>query len=147
VTNVAPKVVTVPVAESVGYGKSKTIPLAKYFADDDGDDITMIATYKRNGGTTVTIPNGIFTVTSAFTIEVISTSVADIGVYVITMTVSDDFPKSVTTSFTLNVTNSAPKVVFLNADVSLVHKSSLNIPLAKNFTDDDGDAITMTANY
>jgi hypothetical protein len=63
------------------------------------------------------------------------------------MTVSDDFPKSVTTSFTLNVTNSAPKVVFLNADVSLVHKSSLNIPLASNFTDDDGDATTMTASY
>ena len=65
----------------------------------------------------------------------------------ITMTVSDNFPSSVTTSFTLIVTNAAPKVDSVPGDVSLVHKSSLTIPLASKFIDDDGDAITMKATY
>ena len=95
----------------------------------------------------MTIPNGIFSVTSAFTIGVISTSIADTGVYVITMVVSDGFPMSVTTSFTLSVTNAVPKVVSVPEDVSLVHKSSLTIPLASKFIDDDGDPITMKATY
>ena len=147
VTNVAPKVVTVPDAVSLVHGKSLTIPLASNFADDDGDGMTMKATYKLNGGSAVTIPNGIFSVPSSFTIDVKSTSFADTGVYEITMIVSDDYPMSVTTSFTMSVTNVAPKVVTVPGDVSLVHGKSLTMPLASNFADDDGDAITMTCTY
>jgi hypothetical protein len=122
--------------------------LASNFVDDDGDAITMKATYKLNGGPAVAIPNGIFTALSAFTIDVKSTSIAETGVYVITMIVSDDFPLSVTSSFTLSVTNAPPKVVSAPGDVSLVHKSSsISIPMASHFTDDDGDAIFMKATY
>jgi hypothetical protein len=74
---------------------------------------------------------------------VVSTSIADTGSYKIMLTVSDEFPSSMTTSFTLSVTNAAPKVVTVPGDVSLAHKSSLTIPLASYFADDDGDAITM----
>jgi hypothetical protein len=147
VTNVAPKVVTVPGDVSLVHGKSITIPLASNFADDDGDALTMTCTYTKSGGAAVKIPNGIFSFASPFTIDVKSTSIADTGVYVITMIVSDGFPMSVTTSFTLSVTNTVPKVVSVPGDVSLVHKSSLTIPLASNFIDDDGDAITMKATY
>jgi hypothetical protein len=78
---------------------------------------------------------------------VASTSITDTGTYVITMTVSDDFPSRMTASFTLSVTNAVPKVVSVPGDVSLVHGNSLSIPLISNFADDDGDAITMTATY
>jgi hypothetical protein len=63
------------------------------------------------------------------------------------MTVSDDFPSNMTANFTLKVINSAPKVVTASGAISLVHGRSLSIPLASNFTDDDGDAITMTATF
>jgi hypothetical protein len=86
--------------------------------------MTMTATYSYNGGSSKVIPGGIFTKPSQFEIYVASTSIADTGTYVITMTVSDDFPSSMTTSFTLSVTNVAPKVVTVPADVSLVHGKS-----------------------
>ena len=76
------------------HGRSLNIPLASYFADDDEDIITMIATYKLSGGAAVTIPNGIFTMTSPFTIEVASTSITDTGVYTITLAVSDPLSTS-----------------------------------------------------
>jgi hypothetical protein len=67
------------------------------------------------------IPGGIFTKPAEFEIDAVSTSISDTGSYVITMTVSDDFPSSVTTSFTLIVTNAAPKVVSVPLDDTLVH--------------------------
>ena len=75
---------------------SLTIPLDSNFADDDGDGITMTATYTLNGGAALAIPHGIFTVPSPFTILVTSASIADTGVYTIALTVSDSLPAYVT---------------------------------------------------
>jgi hypothetical protein len=80
-------------------------------------------------------------------IDVASTLITDTGSYEIMVTISDDFPLIVTSSFKLSVTNAAPKVLIVPNDVSLKHGLSLNIPLASNFIDDDGDTITMTASY
>ena len=76
-----------------------------------------------------------------------STSIADTGTYVITVTISDDFPASFTSTFTLSITNAVPRVATVPEDVSLVHGSSLSIPLTSNFVDDDGDPLTMEATY
>jgi hypothetical protein len=46
------------------------------------------------------------------------------------MTVSDELPSSMTSSFTLSITNVAPKVVTVPDAVSIVHGKSLTIPLA-----------------
>jgi hypothetical protein len=78
---------------------------------------------------------------------VISTSISDTGAYLITLTVSDDFPSSITTSFKLSITNAVPRVTTVPAAVSLVHGKSLTIDLSSNFVDDDGDLITMAAIY
>jgi hypothetical protein len=107
----------------------------------------MTATYSYNGGSAKAIPGGIFKQPSSFQIDVASTSITDTGSYVITMTVSDDFPSSMTSSFTLSITNIAPKIVIVPRNASLMHGKSLSIPLASNFADDDGDAITMIATY
>jgi hypothetical protein len=32
------------------HGKTLSMPLAEYFIDDDGDTMTMTATYSLNGG-------------------------------------------------------------------------------------------------
>jgi hypothetical protein len=84
---------------------SKSISLASYFVDDQGDPMAMTATYSYNGGSSKAIPGGIFTKPSLFEIYVASTKIADTGTYVITMVVSDDFPSIMTTSFTLSITN------------------------------------------
>jgi hypothetical protein len=66
---------------------------------------------------------------------------------VITITVSDDFPSSITTSFKLSITNAVPRVATVPAAVSFVHGKSLSIDLSSNFVDDDGDLIKMAATY
>lgn len=122
-----------------------SIPLSSYFYDDDGDSITMAATYSLNGGATVAIPGGIFSIPSAFTIDVNSTSIANTGVYTITLTVKDPLPAFVTQKFNVTITNAKPRVVRIPPNLSLIHGQSISIPLASYFTDDDGDIIKMTA--
>jgi PKD repeat protein len=148
VTNAAPKVVTVPGDVSLVHKSNLTIPLASSFDDDEGDAITMEATYMVNGGSAVTIPNGIFSVPSSFTIAVISTSILDTGVYTIKLTVSDPLSASVTQTFKVAVTNTAPRVLSPPLpSYSLVHGKSISMPLAGCFKDDEGDTMTMTATY
>jgi hypothetical protein len=125
----------------------KSINLNSCFVDEQGGPLTMKATYSFNGGSIMPIPGGIFKQPSEFQIDVASTSITDTGTYVITMTVSDEFPSSMTESFTLSITNVAPKIVTVPGDISLVHGKSLTIALISNFADDDGDAITMTCSY
>jgi PKD repeat protein len=78
---------------------------------------------------------------------VTSTSIADTGVYTITLTVSDPLPASLTQTFKVTVTNAAPKVASSPLSHSLVHGTTLSMPLAEYFIDDDGDTMTMTATY
>jgi hypothetical protein len=131
VTNAPPRVVTVPADVSLVHKSSSiSIPLASNFIDDDGDAITMKATYILNGGAAVTIPNGIFSITSAFTIGVTSTSIADTGEYTISLIVSDPLQSSVTQTFKVIVTNAAPRVD--NPPLpshSVVHGKSILMPL------------------
>jgi hypothetical protein len=129
------------------HGRSLNIPLASYFADDDEDIFTMIATCKLSGGAAVTIPNGIFNMTSPFTIEVASTSITDTGVYTITLAVSDPLSASVTQTFIVNVTNAAPRVTNSPLSHSIVHGNYISMPLAGYFIDDDGDSMTMSSTY
>jgi len=75
IKNAVPRVATVLAAVSVVHGKSLSIPLASNFVDDDGDPITLTATYSLNGGATVKIPSGMFTLPSAFTLLVKSISI------------------------------------------------------------------------
>jgi len=96
ITNAIPRVVTVPGTVSLVHGDSLIIPLDPNFVDDDGDVMTMKATYKISGGAAVTIPNGIFTLPSPFKLGVTSTSIADTGVYTIRLTVSDPLQAYVT---------------------------------------------------
>ena len=126
VTNVDPKVKIAPGDVSLAHGSSLSIPLDTNFVDDEGDAITIKATYTLSGGSAVTIPDGIFSVVpSPYTIEVKSTSVADSGVYTIILSVYDLLPVSVTQTFKVTVTNTAPVVATsLPLTYSMVHGTS-----------------------
>jgi hypothetical protein len=147
ITNAIPRVATVPGAVSLVHGSSLSIPLTSNFVDDDGDPLTMAATYSLSGGAAVTLPSGIFTVPSAFTIYVASTSIADTGVYTMSLTVSDPLPASVTQTFTVTVTNAAPRLLSALPSPSIVHGNTISMPLSAYFVDDDADPLTMTATY
>jgi hypothetical protein len=67
----------------------------------------MTATYSKNGGTPIKIPEGIFTKPAEFEIDVKSVGLVDVGTYTILLLVSDSL-SNVTSSFTLEITNKSP---------------------------------------
>jgi hypothetical protein len=90
--------------------QSKSINLASCFADEEGDPLTMTATYSSNGASAMPIPGGIFTKPADFQIDVASTSIEDTGVYTITLIVSDLLQASFTQAFKVTVTNAPPRI-------------------------------------
>jgi hypothetical protein len=148
ITNAAPRLVsTSPPNFSVKFGKSLPIPLAGYFVDDDGDLLTIQATFSLSGGSSIAIPSGIFTQLSNEDLLVTSTSISDIGIYTITLIISDLEPKTLTSSFTVEVLNTAPRILSNPPHLSVIHGNTLPIPLSGYFTDDDGDPLTMSVTY
>lgn len=111
VTNAAPTIVSPPPSPSIVHGQSISMPLDGCFIDDDGDTMKMTATYRFNGGAAMAIPGGIFTQPAAFQLEVAATSIINTGTYVISLQISDPYPLTLSTSFTLMITNKSPKIV------------------------------------
>ena len=70
----------------------------------------MTATYTKNTGSALAIPGGIFTKPDEFQIDVNSDGLVDVGIYMISLLVSDSL-LNVTSSYTLNITNERPKLV------------------------------------
>lgn len=103
-----------------------TFNLDNYFTDDDdGDSLSFMAlSYTFNGSTSPRqAPGGIFTLfTPQPPLEIIATSLAleDVGVYVFTIPVTDD-QLSVTDTFTLEITNTAPEM-FQDIDSRIVRQ-------------------------
>ena len=122
------------------------MPLAIYFKDDDGDTMTMTATYSLNGGAVKTIPGELFTITNPFEIKATSTGLIDVGIYTISVIVSDT-KLSVPASFTLDVTNASPHEAKTLVPVTAPQKMLTPMDLTSYFVDDDGDPMTMTAIY
>jgi hypothetical protein len=139
-------VVTPPPNVPLVHGQFTSLSLGANFIDDDGDIITMTATYSFNGGPAASIPGGIFSVPSAFTIDATSVGLADVGSYLISLSISDSL-STITSSFTLTITNASPRLVTTLLDVTAPQNQNTPIDLSTYFVDDDGDTITMTATY
>jgi hypothetical protein len=121
-----------------------SIPLGSYFTDDDGDTLTLSASYSFNSGTSVSIPGGIFSFSSSDTIDVISTGQADVGTYTISLALSDGLAV-LSSSFTLTITNVAPRLVTPLIDMTAPQNVVTTIDLTTYFTDDDGDAVSVSS--
>jgi hypothetical protein len=63
--------------------------LLRFFVDDDGNPLTMTATSSFAGGAALTLPAGILTLPTWSTVAIAPTQMAEIGIYLITVTVSD----------------------------------------------------------
>ena len=110
VTNSAPRISNPLPSYSIVHGKSISMPLAGYFIDDDGDTLTMTATYSLNGASALPITVGLFSKPSHFTIDVTSAGLRDVGTYIISVIISDS-QLTVSASFTLNITNASPRLI------------------------------------
>jgi PKD repeat protein len=89
VTNASPRITSSLPNPSIIHGKSISMPLAGYFFDDDRDTMTMTATYSLNGASHQPIPGGLFTTPSPFTIDATSAGHSDVGIYTISVIISD----------------------------------------------------------
>jgi len=123
--------------------------LDKFFIDDEVDTMSMTATYKLNDvGAAITIPGGLFTIESLtpFTIDAKSAGLSDVGIYTISVEVSDS-KLSVPASFTLNVTNASPREISVPLPVTAPQNKLTSMDLSTYFVDDDGDSMTLAATY
>lgn len=93
--------------------------LASYFVDDDNDVMTMsAASYSFNAGKSISIPAGIFTKPSQFVINASPSFPSQVGVYTITVTVTDT-ALPFTTSFIYELINRPPRFVATLPDQSV----------------------------
>ena len=107
----------------------------------------MTATFSKNGGGAIKIPEGIFTKPAEFQIDVNSVGLVDVGTYTISLLVSDSL-SNVTTNFTLTITNKCPKLVLDPLPAVTAPQYNLTSRnLSSFFIDDDGDPMTLTATY
>jgi hypothetical protein len=110
VTNTAPKIASTLPTPSIVHGKSISMPLDGYFIDDEGDIMTMTATYSLNGGSAQSIPGGLFSLPTPFIIDATSAGLIDVGTYIISVIISDS-NLAVSASFTLDITNASPRSI------------------------------------
>jgi hypothetical protein len=68
---------------------NRSYDLSPFFVDDDGNPITMTVTSSFEGGSAVSLPAGILTLPNLFTIAIAPTKMEELGVYLITVRVSD----------------------------------------------------------
>jgi hypothetical protein len=113
----------------MNHKSTKLIPLAVYLSDTEGGPLTMQGSYSfvSSSGvvsSTINIPGGIISWSPADTLVVTSTSKTDVGTYTITLTAKDAQPlTSASATFTLTISNSAPKLVSTAPpNINLVHK-------------------------
>ena len=84
--------------------------LSAFFVDDDGNALTMTAKSSFAGGSPVSLPSGILTLPNSSTVAIAPTQMTEMGLYLITVTVSDSLAK-VSSSFQISVSNTPPYFV------------------------------------
>ena len=78
--------------------------------DDDGNPLTMTAKSSYAGGKAVSLSSGILTLPSWSVVAIAPTQMTEIGIYLITVTVSDSLAVA-SSSFEISVVNTPPYFV------------------------------------
>ena len=136
VGNRAPVTVGSIPAEGLNPGQSRTIDVASYFRDPDGDALTYAASSSNTGVATASVSGSRVTVTGVAT-----------GSATVTVTASD--PAGLTATQTIAVTvqtpNRAPEAVGSIPNQSLKLGQATTLDVSSYFQDPDGDALTYAA--
>ncbi|WP_066297997.1 Ig-like domain-containing protein [Bacillus sp. FJAT-29937] len=132
VTNRNPGFTQIPTQSTVR-GQNKTVSLASYFSDPDGDSLTFSATSSNTGVGNVSVSGSTLTL-----------SPTGIGSSTITVTANDGKGGTVNQSFTFNVDNQKPNFTQI-PEQSTIQGQNKTVNLAGYFSDPDSDALTFTA--
>ncbi len=115
-------------------GNSDSVDLTPIFSDPDGDTLTFKAVTTDGSVATAAINNATLTVTAV-----------GVGQSEITVTATDEYGLTGSTTFSVTVVNQAPNVTSQIANQSTYRKESLIFNLARTFSDPDDDELTYSA--
>ena len=116
--------------------------LSALFVDDDGNPLTMTATSSFAGGSALNLPAGILTLPTWSAVAIAPTQMTEIGIYLITVTVSDSLA-TVSSSFQISVVNTPP--YFLStvpADFTMKFNTT-HVFFIPKFQDNEKHAVTV----
>jgi hypothetical protein len=116
--------------------------ISALFVDDDGNPLTMTATSSFAGATALTLPAGILTLPTWSTVAIAPTLMTEVGIYLITLTVSDSLA-AVSSSFQISVVNTPPYFLSTVPDDFTMKFNNTHVFFIPKFQDDEGHAVTV----
>ena len=123
VLNTAPTATTIP-NQSSSIGVNKTLNLASYFSDSDGDSLTYTTSSSNTALATVSVSGNILTLVPK-----------QIGSPTITVTANDGKGGTVSKTFTFTITNTPPTISGTDRNLG-----NFALPFTTNFTVNDTNA-------
>jgi len=142
VTNTPPRLTATLPDKILSVNSLGSYDLSSFFLDDDGNSLTMTATSSYEGGKTMSLPSGILTLPSWSTVAIAPTKMAEIGIYLITVTVTDSLAK-VSSSFKISVVNTPPYFVDTVPEDFTMRFNTSHILSIPKFHDNEGNAVTV----
>ncbi|WP_298303488.1 Ig-like domain-containing protein [uncultured Erythrobacter sp.] len=137
--NDAPVAVDIPDVTNED-NQSVSVATESFFADVDGDDLTITATGLPPG---LTIDPATGIISGTLDIDASQGGPSGDGVYPVTLTADDGNGGTVSQDFIWTVTNPAPTAV--NDVASTDEDTAVNIAVLPNDTDPDGDPLTVVS--
>ena len=134
VVNQAPHVANEPENVITNRILTPVLDMSMVFADDDGDTLTLSATSSAPGVASVSV--------TGFDVTI---QPSTLGTAEITLTATDPFNETASTSFQVAVENLAPRVSMTLANVSMNRVDPHVVDVSSVFVDDDMDDITISA--
>ena len=117
--------------------------LSAFFEDDDGNALTMTATSSFAGGKATSLPSGILTLPNWSTVAIAPSHMTEIGLYLITVTVSDSLAE-VSSAFHISVSNTPPYFVSAVPDDFTMRFNNTYVFSIPVFKDNEGHAVTIS---
>ena len=137
---------TIPAVTRSYGGGAYQVGLSSYFGDPNGDTLSMLVTYTIGANAPVTIPSGIFTLPSTYTLQIAPTSITDLGVYSMTVKVTDPLGLFATSTFTVTITNTAPSWLTIS-NWSMAKLSTFSLDMSTYISDPDGGPYSLSGSY
>jgi hypothetical protein len=134
---------TIP-GQTVALNGHLVVDPSLYFRDDDGHSLTISVAYYTFNGVTSSIPGSIFTFASTTQIQVDPTAFLEVGTYIIDVIFTDTSQPSDVGSFSVEVTNTAPRFSSVMPTVSAPVSATTNINIGAYIIDDEANPITVT---
>jgi hypothetical protein len=102
----------------------------------------MTATSSYAGGKELTLPSGILAIPSWSTVAIAPKQMTEIGIYIITVTVSDTLD-IISSSFEISVVNTPPYFVNTVPEDFEMRFNTTHIFSIPKFNDNEGNAVTL----